>query len=148
VQAKDPKANYPVATSPEGGKLTQEGQNPTQDSRSDTSKKDEESFDLGPTHSGAMGGGASGPRDVADAPGGNDAADGEINAGKAGVTGQTGGSGTGTQGSSNVAAQLDKNMGQTKAPSDKGQEEIENYGSRREDASDQLSSDRKSGSTT
>ena len=93
----------------------------------------EKSFDLGPTQSGVMGGGASGPRDLR-ADEGDGKNDGDIDPDKAGRTEQTGGSGTGTQGSSNVGGQRAKGTGQHPAPPERAQEEIENYGSRRDDA--------------
>lgn len=110
-----------------------------EDNRAEDSmtRKGEESFDLGPTHSGAMGGGASGPRDMSAAAGGQDNAAGDTEPGKAAGAGQTGGSGTGTQ-----------ETGRATAPPDNGQEEIENYGSRREDTSDELLPlDRKAGAS-
>ncbi len=92
----------------------------------------EESSDLGPTHSGVMGGGASGPRKLS-TDGGREAGDGDIDSDKARRSEQTGGSGTGTQGSSNVAGQRDKGSAQHPPSPDRDHEDVENYGSRRDD---------------
>ena len=84
-----------------------------------------------------MGGGASGPRDMPK--GGSRRAEpsADIDPGRAGESEQTDGTGTGTQGSPNVAGQQAQTE-RSGAPQDKGQEEIENYGSRREDEPDGL----------
>lgn len=74
----------------------------------------EQSFDVRARNSGSMGGGASGPRDIPTDGGGHD----DTNA-DAHVAGQQG-------------------TGQSRVSPDRGQEEIENYGSRREDAPDEL----------
>lgn len=119
--------------------MTHRDEHQSGDTRGDsTTPKEErapESFD--PNAGGMMGGGASGPRDMPT--GGRD--EGELEAAdadRAGSLEQTGGWGSGTQGSSNVAAQRDRETGQPEAPADKGREEIENYGSRREDEDDRL----------
>ena len=110
----------------------------TENKKSDTEKQAEDSVDLRAKQSGSMGGGASGPRDMPTGGRGQDETSPVIDPTKAGETEQTGGWGTGTQGSSNVAGQQDQETGQPQAPPDKGQEEIENYGSRSEDERDEL----------
>jgi hypothetical protein len=92
-------------------------------------------LDLGPTDSGSIGSGASGPRDLGKNDRG-DTADADIDPSKAGQTEQTGTSGTGTQGSSNIAGQRDRGAAQHPESPERGQENIENYGSRRDDTSD------------
>jgi hypothetical protein len=109
-----------------------------EESKSEMEQQAEESFDLRAKQSGSMGGGASGPRDMPTGGRGQGETSADIDPAKAGETEQTGGWGTGTQGSSNVAGQQEQETGQAQAPADKGQEEIENYGSRRDDEPDEL----------
>lgn len=103
-------------------------------------KQAEDSVDLRAKQSGSMGGGASGPRDMPTGGRGQDETSTATDPTKAGDTEQNGGWGTGTQASSNAAGQQNQETGQPQAPPDKGQEEIENYGSRSEDEPDELPS--------
>jgi hypothetical protein len=92
-----------------------------------------EPFDPQAKDGGSIGGGASGPRETPTAGRGEGEDDADIEPTKAAETEQTGGWGTGTQGSSNVSGQqAQASGGQSPPPENKGQEEIENYGSRRE----------------
>jgi len=118
--------------------MTREEEHASKDQNFGTEEQAGVSFDARAKDSGSMGGGASGPREMPTGGRAQQEADADTDPSRTAETEQTGGSGTGSNGSSNGSDHEARSSSQSQAPKDKGQEEIENYGSRREDKPDEL----------